>query len=368
MKDVIVIGAGVAGLVLARELARLGIIAKVYDSKKAVGDGASKASGIISTEGIAATGISYEGCIVNTLDGATFHSGRSRLRVKAGSVRAYVVDRALLAEECLREAESAGAEIELGRRLSRDDISGLVHDRSNIVVGADGAVSTVASSCGFPPIREFVMTYKAEYDGAGIPDSHSVELFFASGVSNRFFGWTAPYSSEILEAGIGISSFARMSSAAAFNSFVAGTDVHRMLDGSRQMSGHASVIPLSTRGRTVKENVLLVGDAAGQVKATTGGGIVFGSACARVAARCISDHIRRGLPLSRYEREWRRSYGLDLAMHRALHSLYSSIGESNLGLLFRLSKLLGSESFLSAYGDMDRPSLMLRRFFLRSRA
>jgi len=171
-----------------------------------------------------------------------------------------------------------------------------------------------------------------------------------------------PYSKERVEAGIGVSGFARRDSATAFRAF---ERANIMLSDARRTKGWASMIPLSCRNITVKDNVALVGDAAGQVKATTGGGIIFGVSCAEILAATIEGHIRNGTPLSRYEEEWRRNYAIDLRLHSVLHSYYSGINTRGFELLFKLSKLLGAESFFSKYGDMDRPSAMIRRFFLR---
>ena len=54
-------------------------------------------------------------------------------------------------------------------------------------------------------------------------------------------------------------------------------------------------------------------------------------------------------------------------MHRTLSRAYSGMSAGNLALLVKAAKALGIEPFLSKYGDMDRPSVMLRRFFLRGR-
>jgi geranylgeranyl reductase family protein len=368
MKKAVIIGGGVIGLILARELGKSGIDATLYEVKRHIDEGASKASGILSKEGLASMGVDSKRIIVNTLNGAVLHAGNEKLKIKAPETKAYIVDRGLLAEECYKEALDAGAEIVLGKRISKQDIIELKDDRDNVVIGADGAVSNVASACGFPEIKEYVLTYKAEYDRINMADHHSVDLFFSNEVSNRFFGWIAPYSSSLAEIGIGISSFAKSSSSAAFKRFLKNETIERMLSKAEPVSGHASVIPLSTRRHTVRGNVLLVGDAAGQVKATTGGGIVFGTACAKIAARALYDHIKNGKPLGVYETRWRKEYGLDLAMHKLMHSYYSSVGDRSLDMLFMLSKFLGAEGFFSKYGDMDRPTIMIKRFFLRGRA
>jgi flavin-dependent dehydrogenase len=365
MKKVVIIGAGVVGLILAKELGKLGHDVTVYDAKRDVKEGSAKASGILSKEGLASIGVAYGKAVVNTLDGAVLHAGREMLRIKSPQTKAYVLDRGKLAEECLGEARGAGAEVVFGRKIGKEAITAMKHDGGTVLVGADGSVSNVASACGFPPIKEYILTYKAEYEGAHVRDPHSVDLFFSNKVSSRFFGWTAPYSPAVLEAGIGISSFARSSSLRAFRQFIRNDTMVAMLDGAKFISGHASMIPVSTRKHTVIGNVLLVGDAAGQVKATTGGGIIFGASCAKIAAKAIDEHVRRGRPLGSYEKAWRRRYGLDLTMHKMLHSYYASMGSRSLDTLFVFSRIFGAEGFFSRYGDMDRPTVMIKRFFLR---
>jgi len=366
MKRVIIIGAGIVGLVLAKELASMGIEATVYDSNKDVADGAERASGILSKKGLERTGINYAGAKLNTLYGAIIHAGRENLKVKVGSVQAYVLSRSKLARICYDEAKDAGALVMLGKRLSKEDVLSM-KDTNTIIVGADGVISTVASAFGFPKISEYVLTYKATYSDARIADKHMVELFFEGAYAHRFFGWTAPYSGTILEVGIGTSHTSKRNSLSAFSSFIKTHAIANAIGGAEKTSGYASVIPLEVRKRTVFGNVMLVGDAAGQVKATTGGGLIFGIACSKIAASAIKNHIEKGIDLKAYERAWRSKYGLDLKLHGLLHSYYSDMTEKRFEALIKLARIFGAESFFSKYGDMDSPSLMVRRFFLRDK-
>ena len=350
------------GLILAKELSKAGIDVTVYEARKEIGEGSERASGILSISGLDSMGIDYRDSVLNRLDGAVLFAGRQRLGIKAKEAKAYVLDRPKLAKACAREAEEAGAKIELGRKLGREQLAQLEHE---VIVGADGAVSNVASAFEFPKINEYILTYKAEYENARITDLHSAELFFSTDSSRRFFAWDVPYSERVMEVGLGESMHSGRNSYAAFTSFVSGQYMSERLHGARRISGRASLIPLETRKRTVKGNVMLVGDAAGQVKATTGGGLVFGAMCAKTASYVISNHIKRGMPLSTYERLWRKRYGLDLAMHRAIHNYYSSLSSRSFELVFKLSRLFGVEDFLGKYGDMDRPSAMMKRLIFR---
>lgn len=367
-KRVIIIGAGVIGLTLAKELGMHGIETHVYDSKRSVSEGAEKASGIFSVNGLDRIGINPSHAIVNTLNGATLHAGREKLRIKSKKTMAYVVDRGMLAEICKRSAEKAGAEVHLGRKFGRAELQELSKDNENIVVGADGAVSTVASTFRFPEIKEYILTYKAEYANPSIEDHNMVGLFFSNEIAYRFFGWSCPYSKSKIEIGIGISDRAKINSVSAFSRFMKSEMLGDVLKSAKKLNGHASIIPLTSRSSTVKGNVMLVGDAAGQVKATTGGGVIFGCSSAKILANVIHDNIKNGTELAVYEREWRKRYSLDLKMHKFLHNYYSNLKVTNFETFFKFLKMFGAEKFFSEYGDMDRPSLMLKRFFFRGLA
>ncbi len=360
---VVIVGAGVIGLALAGELSRMGIHTEVYDKKKSIAYGAEKASGVLSIDGLNASGLPYSKSILNTLDGAVLYAGSQKLVVKSKTPKAYVIDRARLLQDTLESAESAGAAVTLGRGVSKDELLKIASS-GDIVVGADGAISYTASAFGFPGIGEFALTYKATYKHAELIPKDMVELVF-SNATPGFFGWTVPYGNGIVEIGVGASTKAKKNSSKAFQEFSKSDVVLAHIANAEKISGYASLIPLSTRSITVKGNVALVGDAAGQVKATTGGGIIFGVACAKILARSIGETISKGTSLEAYEKRWRKAYGHDLKLHALAHAYYSSLNTKNFETLFKLSRLFGLEGFLGKYGDMDSPSKIIRRFFLR---
>lgn len=362
--DVGIVGGGVVGLCLARRLGERGISSTVYEAGRSVGAGADRASGILSKSGLEGLGIDYKGSVVNELRGAVFHVGGRAFTVRSRETKAYVLDRTRLAVDCAKGAAEAGADIRLGSRLAAEEARGL-SARHRVVVGADGAVSSVARAFGFPHIARRVLTYKAVFGGADIPDPGMVGLHFDNRITRGFFGWTAPYSGSELEVAVGIEDRGRANAKRAFDAFLGNADVGREVSGGRMVREDASLIPLAIRSKTVIGNVLLVGDAAGQVKATTGGGIIFGVGCAGIAAESIEEHLRKGRGLSSYEALWRRRYGADLTLHRLLHGYYAGIGKSGLSMALSLMKSLGAERLLSMYGDMDSPSRTIRGVVFR---
>jgi flavin-dependent dehydrogenase len=364
LKRVVIVGAGIIGLAMAKELTGYGLDVTVYDGKKSVAEGSEKASGILSKRGLELSGIEYKESIVNTLNGARLHFGRQTLKVSTEKVQAYVLDRGKLAEINYRSAVEAGVDIKLGSRLSLEQIRDF-DDGNTIIVGADGAVSSVARAFSFPQIENFVLTYKAEYKNAKIGDRSMVDLYFSKKYAQGFFGWIAPYSDSVAELGIGITDRVKKHSVMAFDLFAETEGVKSVIGNAELVKGLASIIPVSSRAKTAEGNVILVGDAAGQTKATTGGGIIFGIACAKVAARSIYLHLKEDRKLSLYDKDWRRSYGTDLKMHAMLHDYYSKVSEAHMERFIGIAKALGAESFFSKHGDMDSPTLMLKRLFLR---
>ncbi|MGC8495706.1 MAG: FAD-dependent oxidoreductase [Candidatus Micrarchaeia archaeon] len=360
--DVYIIGAGIVGLSLARELAENGINATVYESKATPEEGADKASGILSISGIKRAGIDISNAVINELDGAIIRAGNQELNVRARTSQAYVLDRKVLAVNAYRNAVKSGAKVILKKRINREELIEL--GKSNLIVGADGAISTVASTFNFPEIKDYILTYKAIFSVPQFENTHQVIMEFSKATPG-FFGWIVPYGNKRIEVGVGVNSRNKKTSSRAFDEFTKSELVQKIIDGAKKESGAASIIPISARSITAKKNIALVGDAAGQVKATTGGGIIFGTECARLLARTIEKGLDNEHMLERYDKEWRKFYGRDLTMHKHIYGYYANADTKKLERLLKFAKLFGMESFLSKYGDMDRPSIMLKRFILR---
>ena len=352
-----VIGAGIVGLTFAKELAANGIRTTVYERKRDVEAGAEKASGILSIKGLEKSGIRYKNAIESTLNGAIIHVKNEELLVEAKEPQAYIIDRRKLIRNAYEDAEGAGAIVLLGRNIDGDFLKGLGND--DVIVGADGATSIVASTFGFPHIKEHILTYKALYRNASIEDTSKVEIFF-SDATPGFFGWAAPHNDRILELGVGVSSKAKKTSLQAFNAFTKNGKIKEKIKWATRENGFASIIPLEVRKKSAKGNI-------GQVKASTGGGIIFGIACAKVLAEIIimnRNSSGAGF-LEEYEKKWRKLYGMDLMLHSIVHRYYSFMGIRNMAIMLKIAKFMGIEGFLSKHGDMDSPSLILKRIIKR---
>ena len=362
MRDkVAVIGAGTAGLITARELCKRNVAVEVYDQKANPGS-QIRASGILSLSGLKTLGFDYSKALTNLLYGANLHSDNVKMEIRSKEPKACVLDREKLNEICIDNAVGEGARMNFGRRITGAKLDE-VHN-SRIIIGADGAFSSVASHFRMGSIKKYILTYKAEFDVGG--REGVVDLFFDRTISPGLFGWLCPNSKDILEVGIGIDS-GKGNAKKAFERFISSEGVAEVLGGAKRISGGASLIPIARRERIVDNDaeVVLVGDSAGQVKASTGGGIIFGSGAAMIASEEIKRHIEEGADLEMYEKRFMKEYGLDLALHYAINKIYSQIGSRSMGVALKCMKAFGMDSFLGKYGDMDKPSLIIKRVFLR---
>jgi digeranylgeranylglycerophospholipid reductase len=97
------------------------------------------------------------------------------------------------------------------------------------------------------------------------------------------------------------------------------TPLHRLLQDFLSLKGfktkkiNVGFVPISGPiPKTVLGNVVAVGDAAGQVMATNGGGIPLAMICGRLAGKVIAEHIQNNVSLEKYESLWRRDVGTEL--------------------------------------------------------
>lgn len=204
-----------------------------------------------------------------------------------------VIERARFMRLLSHKAQEAGAELVLGRRFqgleSRNPsltlrLRGAKDGKrvvASTVLGADGVQSTVAQAAGTDGL-ERVAILQARVPLPSDLAPHTVRVWFDR-QSTRFFHWLIPESDRTAAAGVIADRPAQARSAL-----------------TRLMSAHdldpleyqAAWVPLhpwrfSSIAASGDKRVLLMGDAAGQVKITTVGGVVTGMRGAAAAARSI---------------------------------------------------------------------------------
>ena len=350
--DVAIVGGSAIGGVAAAECAKRGLKTIMLEEDQVVGK-FKRCTSICSESGLRSTGVPFSEATLNYVHGAVFHSRNEDLTVKLKEKKAIVFDRQIFDERSVARAVSSGAELRLGNRVTSFRQNNLSTSEgsvgANVIIGADGAASSTAAAYQFPVIKRFVYCYEAEITNTDVAHKDLVEVFFDNQALPGFFGWIVPVDERTARVGFGVNDPSKMTKAK--NDFFNRKELSSYKYGDTIRDFHAS-IPVRPRASTQKGNVILVGDAAGQTKSTTGGGLVFGSLCAKIAGESIAGHISDDKELD-YEKRWRSKYGLTLSLHRNLRRLVNRIDDSFFDVAVSLNKNPISLSLLSHFGDMD---------------
>jgi geranylgeranyl reductase family protein len=231
-----------------------------------------------------------------------------------------VIDRVGLDERLAALARDAGADVreehtvvdvEEGpdaATLTVQTPSGIETVAGKIVVGADGPNSRVRRSLGMAAPSEFlqgILGFDPEPDDGDFVDVHpTVPTFFAwripRGGAGVEYGLAAPRDYDVHD---------------AFDSFV---DDYGAAIGDR----HAGAIPIGPPASVTSDRAFLLGDAAGQTKPFTGGGILYGLRAADAAARTVDPD--RPATLEDYERTWRDELGTEIRLGKLIRRGYSA--------------------------------------------
>jgi len=340
MADVHIVGAGPAGSVAAINAIAAGH--KVFISEEHPTAGIPQnCSGLFSIEGLETLRnyVDYNRFAINRISGANIYLNDVPFSVHKKEPVACVCDRSLLDAALAEKAENEGAKITYGERVK----GGF---RSDNIIGADGANSIVAEKFDFPRINRFVATLQKIMDYKK-EETDTVDIFLSSKIPG-FFGWVIPHNGEKAEIGVGVELPNNVRD--AWNHML-------KITGIAAENPLGSIIPVETRKRAGKEmcgkNVLLVGDAAGQTKATTGGGVLFGAWCAEIAGK-------DALKPRWYDLEWRARFGHEFALHRKIRDYLNGMSDSQLGELGKKLNEMDFNGYLEKHGSMDKPSSMLK--------
>lgn len=365
MFDVCVVGGGPVGSRSAALLAKTGFKVCIIEEHSNSGVPV-QCAGLVTPR--VASMVNVEGCVLNKVRGAEIISPKGQIiSFKSKEDKALVLDRQAFDSNLLRVAVDAGAELMLGHRV--DDVKlkqGMAQVRyradggkdsvvTRLVIGADGASSVVARSLGFPQVKKYLSGYQEEHFDTDM-ERDIVRIHVGNKLAPSFFAWEIPGRDTVrvglaCEGGSAMEHFHKLQASGIFKARAA--PVHTL----------AGTIPLGTRIRTYDDNALLVGDAAGQVKATTGGGIYMGLKAAEAAVKAVQyclerDSLSRS-SLERYQRYWYNSIGKELKNTYKLHRVLCSLSDAELEDIFKQLNKPGVLEVIQERGDIDYPSRLV---------
>jgi geranylgeranyl reductase family protein len=355
LEDVIVVGAGPAGNNAALLLASQGYGVTVIDSRETIGDKLC-------------TGLVGEECFRRyPIDAALVYREINSARVVALSSEvirfetprpvARVVNRVAYVSSFADKARVAGATYLLGHRVVRveqhkDRVAVFTGDGSmeaRALVLSAGFGSQLNRQLGLGESSDYVVGVQALVETEGLDE---VEVYLGRNVAPGFFAWLVPTEPGYALAGL----LVRKNAPERFADFMAA----RAAEGRIKEQVTKAVcwgIPLRPLRKTYANRVLVVGDAAGQVKPTTGGGIFYSLLASEIASRALDQALRddnlSSNRLGEYQKEWKNLLSNELEVGYSARRVFEFLGDRHISSIIHQASKNGFASELANSPDVS---------------
>jgi digeranylgeranylglycerophospholipid reductase len=352
--DCVIVGSGPAGTVTARFAAEAGAKVLIIERRAEIGVPVLCGEGIsrkIDDWGI----IKGTRWIAGKMEGARIYSPDGTcVTVSAkfgGDETGYVVYRDIFDQELAREAVKAGAEIMMNTKAiglikENGKIKGVkakhfdeeIEIEADIVVGADGVDSKVGNWTGIKTtLKPNDLETCCQYTFTNVKDIDSFcEFYLGKEIAPGGYIWIFPKGKNIANVGIGI--LASLSEAGMakklLDKFI---EKEERLKDAQPIRFLAGAVPVSLPVETVRDNVILVGDAARHVDPITGGGLTHCLEVGKIAGEVIGKAVKEKNFseefLSEYETRWKEAIGKKMKRNYMVKEILLDMNDKTFNML-----------------------------------
>jgi digeranylgeranylglycerophospholipid reductase len=307
--------------------------------------------------------------IENRFSGAVFYSpSGNEFRVKLRSPVTYTINRSLFDKYLAQLAQKAGAQLILETRVQKlffrgTSVTGVSlksgeHLKSGVVVDAEGIGSTLLKQAGLQTFdRQLaVNAVNGEVQNADRLENDTVEVYLGQKYAPGLYAWMIPKQDGSARIGLATKTGnAREHLKLLLSSHPVASRKIRFND-VKDLSYH--LIPLGGPiSKTYRDGFLAVGDVASQVKPTTGGGVVMGIACAKIAGKTAAQAVKQkdfsDSFLSRYQTRWRQAIGFDMNAMRQIRLMLNRLPDKRLDGIIKLCSQMHVDQKLQDLDDID---------------
>lgn len=291
--DIVVVGAGFAGLACARRAAEQGLSVLVIDRKREPGE-RIHTTGILVREAWEEWAVPPS--LVRRIDRVKVYTPSHRsVELARDGYFFMATDTAALLRHLVEVTRGAGAEVRFGEKFRGVDAEALrlagSGTRCRFLVGADGARSRVAESLGLDTNRRLLKGVEWEFAPAE-GDGDCLHCFIDPECAPGYIGWVVP-GVGVTQVGLAVHRHAR----ADMRRFVNRIDPIFRFSDRPVLERRGGVIPIGGLLRRVHtDRALLIGDAAGMVSPLTAGGIHTAYRFGKLAADAIVSHLEGSGP------------------------------------------------------------------------
>jgi len=358
--DVIVVGGGPSGLHTAGILSEYGLKVALFDEGPEIGRDVV-CSGVVSKEAFSRYDLPKESLVGKLKEAELFSPGGICMPYSHPEEAAVVVDRHIFDGRLGEIATEKGAEIWLNTRVASLSINdrfveahlkterGEKRVRAEVAVLATGVSFNLQTALGLGRPKKIVKGIQVEIRTDKV---NSLRVYFGNRFSIGFFGWAIPLFDGRTRVGVMTNGNA-LEGLKNTLSEVDHCNERRVEIENVKRRG----IAFGSISKSFSDRVVAVGEAAGQIKTTTGGGIYYGLISADIASETIKKAFKKmkfdAGTLSEYEITWRKSLGREIKFGQYFHRFYSRLNDESIDALFHAAKVDGLLSYISERGKFD---------------
>jgi digeranylgeranylglycerophospholipid reductase len=385
--DAVIVGGGPCGSFTALNLAKLGFNVNVFEEHSEIGV-PSHCAGHLSIKGLKLLGLYPlpSEIVENTFYGAVFHSPKGKkFSIRFSSPVTCAVNRVLFDRYIAGMAENAGTHYflnSMGESLIVENgfVKGVIarHGKAErkflakVVIDAEGVSSRILRQSGLPTFNShmLVKAVQAEVEDVKDMETDMVEVFLGKDYAPGFYAWLMPNRDGKAKVGLAakVGNPRELLRRLMLKHPTASEKLRRakILQTSFHSITLGGPIP-----KTFSNGFLVVGDAASQVKPTTGGGVIFGMTCAKIAAEVASEALRRNDFssdfLCTYQRRANKTLGSDIKFMLRIRKMLDALPDDKIDDAINFCAKIGLDKALQNFEDVDFQGRSLLRILWNPR-
>ncbi|HEX9665655.1 MAG TPA: NAD(P)/FAD-dependent oxidoreductase [Thermodesulfobacteriota bacterium] len=358
--DVIVVGGGPSGLLIASILAETGFSVALFDQNSEIGKDVV-CSGVMSKEAFSRYDLPRQAIVGRLKEADLFSPGGGCISYVHPEEAVVVVDRHVFDKELAEISIANGAEIWLSTRVSSLSVSdnyveAIVKSEqgqrkvfADVGVIATGVKYTLQTTLGLGRPKKIIKGLQLEIL---TEDIERLRIYWGGKYSTGFFGWAIPLTEGRTRVGVMTEGHGMDGLNSVLSEIGKYSEICSEINGVKRRGIAYGTIP-----RSYSDRIIVIGEAAGQIKTTTGGGIYYGLISAELASEVIRKAFKNGFfkaqNLSEYEMKWRKILGKEIIIGEYLHRFYSKLNDKSLDELFVAAEQDGLLSYIAQNGKFD---------------
>jgi len=361
MYDLIVIGGGPSGLNAARKLAEKGLDVVVLERKSEIGIH-SICTGIVGKKVFKEFDLSKESILKDIKKVNMISPYSTQVTYQHPIAFANVVDREKFDKYLADVAQSSGVEIRLENHVLDISVNNncvevqakikskyLQKYSAKVAIVATGIDYKLNDKLGLGYPKDFLYGIQAEFE---TDNFNSTTILVGNNIAPGAFAWVVPVGEKVVRVGLVTEEDPNI----YFQNLMESLN---LTSKEKLDKNHIQFRPIAQGlvSKTYGERVLSVGEASGQVKTTSGGGIYFGLLCSNIASKVVLNRFEEGSfsarDLAVYEKLWKKAIQKEILIGYYARKIYGKLSDFQIERMFQIAQNDGVIPLIREKGNFD---------------